>query len=146
MALKNTYLKLPAATYIKMAQDALVKAGVSGVQFGYTDGFCTSLAFSILLKGQEINFRLPVNWKNFQKVLIEEGISRAVDDPFAYRVAWACTKDWIEAQMAFVESENVTIPQVFLPYAVTKSGETVFEKVANNPGFLLGGGKEDTPQ
>lgn len=141
MALKNTYSKLPAARYVDLATEALVKAGASGIRFDYDQGMIIALSFSMKLKENEINFRLPVNWKNFQNVLKKEGNPRASDDAYAYRMAWACTKDWIEAQMAFVESENVSLPQVFLPYAVTKNGETVFEKVASDPKFLLGDGK-----
>ena len=140
MALKNTYLTKGAGYYINLAQEALVKAGASGIQYLYEDGRVTGLAFSINLKDKGMTFKLPVNWRNFQNVLKKEGLIKAADDDYAYRVAWACTKDWIEAQMAFVESENVSIPQVFLPYAVVKGGQTLFEKVASNPDFLLGDG------
>lgn len=140
MALKNTYSKLPAKRYIQDAQDALIKAGATGIQMEYLDGFVSSLAFSIKFGTQQIQFRLPVNWHSFQNVLTKEGHSKAGDDAYAYRVAWACTKDWIEAQMAFIESENVSLPQVFLPYAVTKKGTTLFEEVASNDSLLLGSG------
>jgi hypothetical protein len=141
MALKNTFSKLPVTRYIEGVQEALVKAGAVGVQFGYEGGRVTGLMFFLDLKGNRVSFKLPVNWRNFQAVLKAEGNYRAGDDDYAYRVAWACTKDWIEAQMAFVESENVTLPQVFLPYAVVKNGQTLFEQVAGNPGFLLGDGQ-----
>lgn len=138
MALKNTYAKLGAGRYIQDAQDALVKAGASGIQMQFDEGRVVSLAFSIKFGTKQIQFRLPVNWRNFQNVLRKEENRRAGDDDYAYKVAWACTKDWIEAQMAFVESENVSLPQVFLPYAVTNEGNTLFEKVAQTDGqFLL---------
>lgn len=140
MALKNTYSKLPASRYIQDAQDALVKAGASGISMEFQDGFTVALSFSIKFGDRQISFKLPVNWRNFQNVLQAEGNKRAGDNTYAYRVAWACTKDWIEAQMAFVESENVTLPQVFLPYAVTKKGTTLFEEVASNDSLLLGSG------
>lgn len=140
MALKNTYSKLPVARYIESAQEALVRAGASGIQFGYDQGRIISLTFLLEIGEREVAFRLPVNWKKFQDVLRKENNGRYTDDDYAYRVAWACTKDWIEAQMAFVESENVTVPQVFLPYAVVKDGQTLFEKVATSPEFLLGSG------
>ncbi len=140
MALKNTYSKLPVARYIEAAQEALVHAGASGVSFGYDQGRIVALTFMLKVGPQEIHFRLPVNWKKFQDVLKKEGNVRHADDDYSYRVAWACTKDWIEAQMAFVESENVTVPQVFLPYAVVKGGETLFEKIAQDPNLLLGDG------
>lgn len=137
MALKNTYLTKHAGYYIQLAQEALIKGGASGVQFGYELKRTIALAFTLEVGGKDMQFKLPINWRKFQVVLKREGLARALDDEYAYRVAWACTKDWIEAQMAFVESESVSIPQVFLPYAVTKGGETLFEKIVANPQFLL---------
>lgn len=141
MALKNTFAKLPAGKYIEMAQQALVQAGASGVQYKFENGYIIGLAFTLNINANEIQFMLPVNWKKFQNVLKKEDNRRSDEDDYCYKVAWACMKDWIEAQMAFVESENVTVPQVFLPYAVTKDGKTLFEKIASNPSFLLGDGK-----
>ncbi len=141
MALKNTYSKLPAGNYIQSAQEALVKAGASGIQTFYEEGRIVGLCFTIPIKGTFIQFKLPINWRNFQRVLKNEGNTRHADDNYAYRVAWACTKDWIEAQMAFIESENATLAQVFLPYAVTKNGQTLSEQIMNNPNFLLGSGE-----
>ncbi len=142
MALKNTYLKLPAASYIQSVQNALVNAGAAGIQTEYEDGKIVVLSFVIKFGARQIQFRLPVKWRSFQQVLKNEGASKADDDMYAYRVAWACTKDWIEAQMAFVESENVSLVQVFLPYAVSKDGKTVFEKMVEDDGkFLLSDGK-----
>lgn len=138
MALKNTYTKVPTSRHVQEAQDALVKAGASGITMEFEDGRIVGLAFSIKFGTRNINFRLPVNWRNFQNVLRKENNRRADEDEYAYRVAWACTKDWIEAQMAFVESENVSLAQVFLPYAVTKEGITLYEQVAQTDAkFLL---------
>lgn len=141
MALKNTYAKLGADKYISLTQQALVNAGAAGVNYQFIDGRIVGLLFSLKIGENRVDFKLPINWKNFQKVLKKEDNRRADEDDYAYKVAWACTKDWIEAQMAFVESENVTVPQVFLPFAVAKDGQTLFEKVAGNPQFLLGNGE-----
>lgn len=124
-----------------MAQDALIKAGATGISTVFEEGRIICIAFTINLQGSTIQFKLPVNWRSFQNVLAKENNSRAYDDEYAYRVAWACTADWIEAQMAFIESENVSLTQVFLPYAVTKTGKTLFEDIAMNPGNLLGNGE-----
>lgn len=140
MALKNTFSTLGADKYISLTQQALVKAGASGVQYVFDEGRIVGLLFSIPMGDKKVEFRLPINWRNFQNILRKEENHRADEDDYAYKVAWACTKDWIEAQMAFVESENVTVPQVFLPFAVAKDGKTLFEKVAIEPGFLLGDG------
>lgn len=140
MALKNTYASKGSGYYITLTQEVLVKTGASGIQFSYEEGRVTGLVFMMNLKGTVVHFKLPINWKKFQAVLKKEGNKRWDDDDYAHKVAWACTKDWIEAQMAFVESENVTITQVFLPFAIAKDGETLFEKVVKNPGMLLGDG------
>lgn len=141
MALKNTYTRLPAGRHIQMAQDALIKAGASGISTLFDEGRIIGLAFTIKIGENNISFKLPVNWRSFQNVLRKEDNRRADEDEYAYRVAWACVADWIEAQMAFIESENVSLPQVFLPYAVTKNGDTLFETIVNNPSNFLGDGK-----
>lgn len=58
----------------------------------------------------------------------------------AVRTAWRIVKDWVEAQMALVETQMVTTGQVFLPYMVLRDGKTLSETVAANPQFLLGDG------
>lgn len=138
MALKNTYAKKGAGYYIQLTQEALVKTGATGINFSYEQGRIIGIAFVMNLNGNDVKFVLPVSWKKFQNVLKKEDNRRADEEDYCYKVAWACTKDWIEAQMAFVESENVTVPQVFLPFAVTKDGQTLFEKVAKSPNLLLG--------
>ena len=48
----------------------------------------------------------------------------------AARVAWRILRDWLEAQLAIVQSRSVTFEQVMLPYMLVESDEgmkTVFE-------------------
>jgi hypothetical protein len=45
----------------------------------------------------------------------------------AERVAWRIVKDWVEAQMAILESEMVQMDEIFLPYMLNNQGHTVFE-------------------
>lgn len=56
----------------------------------------------------------------------------------AVRTAWRIVKDWVEAQMALVETRMVTTQEVFLPYAVMRDGRTLAQTVQSNPSFLLG--------
>jgi hypothetical protein len=58
----------------------------------------------------------------------------------ALRVAWRITKSWIEAQVAFIETMMVTTAQVFLPYAVTNTGQSLYEYIGQNTNLLLGDG------
>ena len=61
----------------------------------------------------------------------------------AVRTAWRIVKDWVEAQMALVETQMVTTRDVFLPYAVMRDGRTLSQHVQNDPGFLLGPGSAE---
>lgn len=141
MALKNTYAKMPAGKYIQDIQEALVKAGAIGIQQEFEQGRTVSLAFLLDLQGKKVGFKLPIGWKKVQQVLKNENIGRWKDDDYAYRVSWAIMRDWVEAQMAILASENVTMPQLFLPYAMSGDGKTLFEKIAEKPEFLLGNGE-----
>lgn len=57
------------------------------------------------------------------------------------RVAWRIVKDWVEAQMAILESEMVTMDEIFLPYMLNRNGDTVY-KLFTNKALLLNGGQE----
>ena len=52
-------------------------------------------------------------------------------------MAWRILKDWVEAQMAILESEMVQMDEIFLPYMVTNEGLTTYELYKNNQ-LLLG--------
>jgi hypothetical protein len=45
----------------------------------------------------------------------------------ATRVAWRILKDWIEAQLALIQTGMVSVEQVFLPFAQSSSGKTLCE-------------------
>ena len=47
----------------------------------------------------------------------------------ALRVSWRIVKDWVEAQMAIVDTKMVTLEQVFLPYVIMPDGRTLYERV-----------------
>ena len=45
----------------------------------------------------------------------------------AERTAWRNIRDWILAQMAFVEAGNVEVDEVFLPYLTDGKGKTLYQ-------------------
>src|SRR5207253_3789685 len=101
-----------------------------------------AVAFEVKLPdGQAVSFRLPTDWRPVQQVLQgqKKNNSRIVASEQVSRdVAWRITKDWIEAQLAIIETRMVTMAQVFLPYAVTSTGESMYEYVGRNTSLLLG--------
>lgn len=144
MPLLNYTTTVSAEKSIGEIQKALVKAGASKIMTDWdATGNIISISFQLMLNDQPLAFTLPTNWKPVQQVLIEQRRRNSrikTDDDQARRVAWRITKDWIEAQMAIIETKMVTPAQVFLPYAVTPGGQLMFEYVANNPSLLLGDG------
>lgn len=141
MPLKNYTTKVPANRSIEEIQVSLVRAGASGVLYEYEQGTgrIAALKFKLPIKGNEVGFALPVNWRRFEAVLKKQEIARASDEDYVYRIAWRCLRDWVLAQLALWETQMVELPQVFLPFAQGKNGKTVYEAIESG-GFLLSDG------
>lgn len=141
MALLNYTTTIDAHKSIMEIQSLLAKAGASAIMSEYDDtGNIVALSFRLKLNDQFISFTLPTDWRPVQAVLIEQRRRNSrikTDENQARRVAWRITKDWVEAQLAIIETRMVTTAQVFLPYAVTSNGETMYQYVANNQQLLL---------
>lgn len=144
MALKNYTTKVPANRSVQEIQEMLIKAGASGVLMEYEKGTgrIAGLSFQISFDGKKMGFKLPLEWREAQKVLDQEGNRRAMDDDYAYRVAWRILRDWVDVQCALIAIKQVQLQQVFLPYAIHRNGKTVYENMLDNPdnGLLLGPG------
>jgi hypothetical protein len=118
----------------------LSKHGAQAVMTEYDpkNQLISALSFKIAFGEKQIAFRLPADWRPVQRVLQEQGVK--ADQMMAVRVSWRILKDWVEAQMALVETQMVTTQQVFLPYAIMPSGKTLAEHIIDNPSMLLGSG------
>lgn len=142
MPLLNYTTKVPVFRSVQEIQKALVKAGASSIMQDFdSEGVISAIAFQINLNGNNISFRLPSETRAVLAVMQQNGTPRSyLTEEHAQRVAWRIIKDWVEAQMAIVQTKMVTLPQVFLPYAVNKDGVTLYEIVASKPELLLGDG------
>lgn len=145
MPLLNYTTSIAPQKTVMEIQQILAKHGASAILTEFdTEGFIVALSFKVRVNGNDIGFKLPTNWHPVHKVLqADPKVSRSQATPEqALRTAWRITKDWVEAQMAMIDSQIATIEQVFLPYAVTRSGETLYEAFAANPALLLSAGSE----
>lgn len=150
MALLNYTTKIdPDKTAAEIAK-CLSMHGAQAVMTEYDpkDGLVTAISFKIKMGEQSMGFRLPCDWRLVQRVLAQQKERRGrgadkidTSQSGAVRVSWRIVKDWVEAQMALVETQMVTTAEVFLPYAVMRDGRTLAQKVAEDPQFLLGDGK-----
>lgn len=144
MPLLNYTTTIAPQKTVMEIQTLLAKAGASRIMTEMdSDGSIVALSFE--LRNPETNmpiaFRLPTDWKPVQETLKRQRVTQRLQSPEqALRVAWRITKDWVEAQLAIIETKMVTPAQVFLPYAITRDGSTVYQYIANNQSLLGSGG------
>lgn len=143
MPLLNYTTSIAPQKTVMEIQALLAKAGANSILADYdSDGNVVAMSFRITLEGRPLSFRLPTDWTPVRRTLQRQRVSPKYQTPEqALRVAWRITKDWVEAQLAIIETQMVTTAQVFLPYAVTATGETVYQYMANNTHLLLGDGQ-----
>lgn len=111
----------------------LIKQGATGVMLEANQGNLIGLRFEFEVgEGKKVPIRLPVRAtavrQQLQAARRERGGSRVprTDMEQARRTAWRMVKRWIEAQLAYVATGQVQVIEVFLPYILTKDGETLF--------------------
>ncbi len=148
MGLLNYSTKIPAAQTAGEVQAALAKHGAKAVMIEYDkDGTAESLSFQIQRGDNPLGFSLPIQPDAVLKVLQEQyggGKLRSHQGrptrEQAVRVAWRILKDWVEAQMAILETRMVTMEQVFLPYMLTRENKTLYQAMVDR-GFYLPEGR-----
>jgi len=143
MPLLNYTTSIAPQKTVMEIQSLLARAGANAIMADYDkDGNVVALSFRIDMDGKPLSFKLPTDWEPVHRTLNRQNVSPKYKTPEqALRVAWRITKDWVEAQLAIIETQMVTTAQVFLPYAVTNSGQTVYEYMASNTHLLLGDGE-----
>ena len=138
MPLLNYTTKVDVYTTIGQIQGCLVKHGAKKIMQDYNDeGHIVALMFVIDIPMGLRGVRLPANTDAVHAVLQRQKVK--CDREQAERVAWRIVKDWVEAQMAILESEMVQLDEIFLPYMVSKSGQTMFEAYRQNQLMLESG-------
>jgi hypothetical protein len=121
MPLLNYTTGISAAKTATEVQEILRKAGASRLVFEYDqDQEPVALGFEAPTSFGVRQFILPTDPARVLVVLKRQRVApryRTYDQ--ARRVAWRIVKDWIEAQLAIIKTEMVTIDQVMLPYMQT---------------------------
>lgn len=138
MPILNYTTKVDIYSTIGQIQKNLVKHGAKRIVQDYEGEKIVALCFSIETPIGEQPVRLPANVNAVYAVLQRQKVK--CDYAQAERVAWRIVKDWVEAQMAILESEMVHIDQIFLPYMMNTVGQTVYELFQSKQ-LLLGEGK-----
>lgn len=136
MALLNYTTQVSAEKSIAEIQGMLARAKAESILMDFDNaGNIVALTFRITTDFGQMGFKLPADPGPIQLALKRQVEQRLIprrfahDVPQARRVAWRIVKDWVEAQLALVETRMTTIDQVFLPYAQTLSGQTFYARL-----------------
>ena len=132
-ALLNYTTKVAPSKTAGEVQAILAKAGAKAIGTEYEDGEPVALHFVIATVHGDAGFLLPINVEPVAEVLerqVRQGkINTRHGRPNPKAVAWRIVKDWIEAQLAIIETEMVTLDQVMLPYRRTSDGTPLYKAV-----------------
>ena|SRR3990167_10199143 len=129
--LLNYTTQVQAAKTVGEIHGILVAHGARSVLSNYDeDGQIEALSFEIGTPHGIARVRLPVDPKAVLGVMCRNGSKvprRLQTKEQAVRVAWRIVKDWVEAQMAILETEQVKMEQIFLSYIELPTGQTLFQ-------------------
>jgi hypothetical protein len=139
MAILNYSTKIDSHKTIGEITKILVSHGAKKIVSDYDDGVPSLVTFVIDIKENPVFYSLPANYTGVLKAMEKnKHVPKSLcNKEQAVRVAWRIIKDWIEAQMAIVEADLADMAEVFLPYAVTKSGNTLYHEIRDNKIMLL---------
>jgi hypothetical protein len=136
MLIKNYTTKVDVYQSLGEIQGALAKNGARKIMIDYDEnGNPVGVTFGINTPQGSLGFLLPANIEGVLKVFAKQKIK--TDRAQAERTAWRNIRDWVLAQMAFVEAGNVEVDEVFLPYLTDGKGRTLYQ-VYQSGQLLLG--------
>lgn len=137
MPIKNYTTKIDCYQSIGEIQGVLARHGARKIMIDYGEsGQPDGIAFAIQSGQTAQMFILPANVDGVEIVFKKQKVK--ADRQQAERTAWRNVRDWIMAQMAFIESGNVQMDEIFLPY-LTDGKKTLYQAYKSGQ-LLLGDG------
>lgn len=137
MAIKNYTTKVDAYTSIGEIQGALARHGATKVMIDYDARKPVAVTFALPGPGGLRGFTLPAAVDGTLRVFQRQKIK--ADREQAEMTAWRNVRDWVLAQLALVESCDVPMDEVFLPYLSDRNGTTLYQLYAGGQLMLTDG-------
>jgi len=136
MPISNYTTTIDSMKTVGEVQKMLIEHDATKIMVESQDKIPTGITFQI----GDITYRLPANWQGVLKVLERDPKveKKYKNKEQAQRTTWRIILYWVEAQMAIIEAEAATVEEVFLPYAVLKNGNTVYQEFKSNNFKQLG--------
>jgi len=119
-------------------QSALAKAGASKIMIDYDAGKPIAVTFAMNTAQGPRGFLLPACFEGTERVFQKQRIK--IDREQIERTAWRNVRDWVLAQIALVESADIQIDQVFMPYLTDGQGRTLYQLYESGQLPLMIGG------
>lgn len=135
MALKNYTTTINSNKTIGEIQEMLSKHGATAIMTEYESGEAVALSFKINTPRGEIGIKLPANINKVLRVLKKQKQKNGQikdSQEQAAKVAWRIIRDWIDAQMAILETEMVDMEEIFLPYIIGNNSKTLYQAFKDN--------------
>ena len=146
MPLLNCTTKIPAEQTAAEIMSILVRKGATEILTHYGPaGMATGLKWRMETASGTLAFSLPINTEAVFEILTRDRVMKtnpAARMQQANRTAWRIIKEWILAQMALIETEMVTVEEVFLPYMLTGK-QTLYQALSNGDLKMLPGADLD---
>jgi hypothetical protein len=131
MAILNYTTKIDAGKTVAEIQQLLAKAGCQKVLIDYQDREPVAVTFMVPVAGKPMFFTLPAKPEGVLAALKRDRVPATYCNlGQARRVAWRIIKVWCEAQLAIIDAGQAHLAEVFLPYAQTPSGQTLYTAIA----------------
>lgn len=139
MPIKNYTTKISAVRTVSEIQAILAEHGARKVMMEYGEtGRPEGVSFAIQTGMGTHAYMLPADVAGVAAALAQQKVKCDYDQ--AERVAWRIVKDWIEAQMAFLESGQASADQIFLPYMLGEDGKTTLYQAFEQNMLMIGQG------
>lgn len=136
MAIKNYTSGVDVYTSLGEIQGALARSGAAKIMVDYDGGKPVAVTFALQTSNGMRGFVLPSGVEGTLRVFTKQRIKADRDQ--AERTAWRNIRDWVLAQLALVESCDVPVDEVFLPYLADKSGRTLYQAYSEGQLMLEG--------
>lgn len=128
-----------ASKSVSQIQDALVKAGAQSVLLEYEQQCLSGVCFKFWTPNGFVHYRIPANVESVLLALkADKRTPKSKHTRHATNVAWRVWKDWVDVQLALIESKQVTLQQVCFPFALIANGETVWDVMKDKPMKAIG--------
>jgi len=123
MPLLNYTTKIAADKTAAEIVSILAKHRATNIMMDYDGaGTITGIKWRVDSEHGPLGFSLPVNVDAVFQVMTKQRVHLTDSDrrrAQSERTAWRNIKDWVEAQMALLESGQAPLEQIFLPYMLS---------------------------